>query len=195
MKNIENVNRENKLDLRNGEKDRTSKWYGKLQAIRQTEVGEGGKYNWLCLCSCLGTREVSGVALDMGEATQCGCEDVEDDEEELPRTPNFQRPSWMTQGQLDLLMLIVPGPLGSGMKVVDAAKKLGITHEAATQRLGRFAKRFPVAWERVEAMRNTMQRQGLTTHKRPRGKGMQSFEELQENFGRSVVDLMIVCKF
>jgi len=202
MKDIEQKNRKNKLNLSGDHKDRTGLWYGRLQAIRQTDKAPDGRYNWLCLCSCLGTREVSGVALDSDEITHCGCEDLTEDEDEeieqspLHRTPPRNMPVWMTMGQLDLFMQIVPPPLGQGLSILVAAKNLNISYDAANRKLQTFKKRFPGAWSVIKGMQETMarNRDGLDKHKKS-SRGMLSFDCLVKNLGEDAVQDMIIDKF
>lgn len=192
-RDIEQINRGNKLDLSKGEADRTGIWYGRLQAIRQTERVEDGVYNWLCLCACLGTREVMGNDLELLRVTHCGCADPTEDYE-IEYAPSFKRPSWMTQGQVDLLMLILPGPLGEGMKIKEAAQTLGVSEDAARMKLKRFKLRFPEAWDRIESMRNTM----MTHRKASReGKidGIKSFDSLLRLHGEGTLYEMIKGQF
>ena len=197
IKDIENINRNNVLDLSNDEPDRTGVWYGKLQAIRQTDKAPDGTYNWLCLCKCLNTIEVSGDDLHLGLVKHCGCETPPEDVEDIvyERTPEFQKPMWMTQGQLDLLMLVVPGPLGKGMKIIDAARELNISVDAAKMKLRRFKTRFPEAWDRIEGMRSSMRRQYGSAGKLKSLGGVKSLESLIDNHGMGAVEDMIVDKF
>lgn len=193
-RDIEQTNRDNILDLSNDEPDRTGEWYGKLQAIRQTDKAADGTYSWLCLCSCLGVIEVMGSDLDLCIITHCGCEDKKEPEYEIEHIPTFKKPVWMTQGQMDLLMLIVPGPLGRGMKVVNAAKILGVSEGAARMKLKRFKHRFPEAWDRIEGIRNTMKTHGRTSRQGKVG-GVKSFDCLVADSGEAALNDMIKHRF
>ena len=70
-----------------------------------------------------------------------------------------------TYKQLQSLYLVLPGPLGLGMSMREASKRLNLPPSAVTQQLKRFKRNHPEAWSQVEAMLNTMYRQGrnLTT--------------------------------
>lgn len=196
---IEMKNRENKLDVSGDRKNRTGEWYGKLQAIRQTGKAPDGKYNWLCLCACLGTREVMGVDLDLGTITDCGCGDEKEDEQDEPVTERVcpkNMPMWMTFGQLDLLMLITPGPIGAGMSIIDAAKKLDISYDAANRKLQTFKKRFPRAWGVIAGVRSicSRHRRALIEYS-SKNIGPLSFDRLVKKCGNDVVYDMIKDKF
>lgn len=65
----------------------------------------------------------------------------------------------ITEKQIEILKLIYPGPVGGGMKVVDAAKKLGISKRAAFYRLISIKKNFPEFWEQYLMARRVMRRQ------------------------------------
>jgi hypothetical protein len=66
-------------------------------------------------------------------------------------------PKGMTQKQLELLLLITPKPLGKGKTILEAAKILDISRQAATKRLNNFKKNFPAEyknWDRFRKLRS-----------------------------------------
>jgi len=68
-------------------------------------------------------------------------------------------PSWLALRELDVLMRIVPGPLGLGMSTKMTAISLGVA-ESTIWRINKgLAEKFPTAWERVQSMRGVMNRQ------------------------------------
>jgi hypothetical protein len=199
MKDIEKFNRNNVLDLSNGEVDITGLRFGHLQAIRQTRKNDEGKYLWLCLCECLKTCEWTVNDLNSADTiTSCECKDgtikcITPDW--LPIDDPTKRPVWMTRGQLDLLLLITPGPLGKGMTITAACKVLGITNNAGFKKLRTFKDRFPKAWGRILVMRRTMKRHRDKMREDAGDKGVFSLEALIEQFGQDVVETMIKHKF
>jgi len=72
-------------------------------------------------------------------------------------------PKGLTRRQMDLLIKITPGPIGEGKTIIDAAKELEITKQAAHERLRNFKKNFPneyqTWWDLRELSRK--QREGL----------------------------------
>jgi hypothetical protein len=70
----------------------------------------------------------------------------------------FEKPSWLTQHQIDVLMCIVPGPIGRGLTQRETARYLNVSVKAIEGTLSRFKERFPDAWERVESMRRAASR-------------------------------------
>lgn len=159
MKEIESFNRDNHMDTTGKHEDLTGRYFGRLQAIRQTRK-KGKGWLWLCLCECLNTCECSVRQLKRGAHNHCGCLDTHKTPEvnyncNIPES----KPVWMTDRQLELLMLIVPGPLGFGMSVTTAAKKIGISKRAGFLRLQKFKMRFPSAWKKIIRMMTVMSRQ------------------------------------
>ena len=66
---------------------------------------------------------------------------------------------------MELLKLIYPGPIGKGMKIKDAAKKLKISRRAATYRLFNIKKKFPKFWEQYLAACRVMRRERISLTK------------------------------
>ena len=64
------------------------------------------------------------------------------------------------QQQLDVLLLMCPGPIGLGMTEKMAGAILGITDRGVRYRLASFKKRFPSAYAEFQSMRRSMFRQG-----------------------------------
>lgn len=196
---LESVNPTNELDLSNNEKDITGDWFGNLQAIKQSKKNKNGKYLWLCLCSCGRVCEHTVRQLESGRYPDCGCKQQSrsitppEYERPVPKT----KPLWMTDKQLRLLMLIVPGPIGSGMTVSAAARHLHIEVASAFRRLQKFKMRFPVAWNRVVGMLRTMSRHRLSMREdAPEDcDGIFSYDELIETHGQDVVESMVKHKF
>jgi len=68
-------------------------------------------------------------------------------------------PPWLTIRELDVLMRIVPGPLGLGMSQKGVADSLGIWPETVSRICKRLWAKFPVAHERYLSMCRVMNRQ------------------------------------
>lgn len=86
-------------------------------------------------------------------------------------------PSWLKVRELDVLMCIVPGPLGMGMTYRQCAEFLGIHRDTVWRCCNRIKERFPEAWERVQSIRRVMSR-----HQRAL-KGPRSFDGLTASIG------------
>jgi len=69
-----------------------------------------------------------------------------------------------TKKQIEVLLLITPGPLGEGLKIKEVAEKLGISEIAVKKRLERFKRNHPDAWERFEGIRNVSRRERDNLH-------------------------------
>jgi len=61
----------------------------------------------------------------------------------------------------ELLILIAPGPYGQGLTIKEAAKKLGISYQAAKQRLTRFKKKYPNAYKKFKDLQKLMRQDRL----------------------------------
>jgi FixJ family two-component response regulator len=70
----------------------------------------------------------------------------------------FRLPHWITKRQMDVLMRIVPGPLGQGMTNQQAADDLGIGLRTVERVCTELRNKFPKAWAKVQVMRRAMQR-------------------------------------
>lgn len=53
--------------------DLVGKTYGRLQVLSRLANTNTGQTQWLCLCTCGNTTEVSGVSLTKGGTKSCGC--------------------------------------------------------------------------------------------------------------------------
>lgn len=69
-------------------------------------------------------------------------------------------PKGMTKKQLNTLLLIMPGPIGQGMKKHEAAKHLNICIRSVYYRLSRFKKKFPEQYQNFQSIINQMRTQG-----------------------------------
>jgi DNA-binding CsgD family transcriptional regulator len=79
-------------------------------------------------------------------------------------------PTWLKPRELDVLMCIVPGPLGLGMSYAQAAKLLNISKKTVTRTTQRLRMRFPSAWNVVQGMRRCMTRQARTIRSEATGR-------------------------
>lgn len=68
-------------------------------------------------------------------------------------------PKFFNRGQLQLLTLIWPGPLGYGLRINAAAKLLGISPKAAYGKIETIKKRFPEIIENYKIALKTRTRQ------------------------------------
>jgi alkylated DNA nucleotide flippase Atl1 len=71
-------------------------------------------------------------------------------------------PTWLRPRELDVLMCVVPGPLGLGMSYAQTAELLDISKRTVTRTTQRIKIKYPSAWERVQIMRRTMLRHQKT---------------------------------
>jgi len=76
------------------------------------------------------------------------------------RFKDFNGIGKFTDKEMCVISLMIPGPLGRGMNIVKAAKELGISHITAAQRVARFKKNNPIAWEKIDSMLRAMYREG-----------------------------------
>lgn len=93
-----------------------------------------------------------------------------------------------TRKQIEVLVRIAPGPLGRGMKIKEAAKDLGITPAAFSNRLHRFKVKYPKAWENFVSLREVSRqdRYRLRWKRHPSQKvGLNTFTELGEEIRES----------
>lgn len=105
-------------------------------------------------------------------------------------------PTGLTRKQLDLLMLVWPGPVGQGLTVAEAARGLNITVRAAQYRLKHFKQRFPEAWEKYESARELLRQDRLKIHDLVVKRGHDcSLEGLEEVCGNDVIAEEIVERF
>jgi len=70
----------------------------------------------------------------------------------------------VSKKQIELLLLIAASPLGEGLKISEAAKKLGISEYAAKDRLKTFKKNNPDAWKRFKEIRNVSRKERDNLH-------------------------------
>lgn len=54
-------------------KDLSGQKFGKLTAIKSTEMKDGNHMYWLCLCECGNIHEVASNHLQKGNVQSCGC--------------------------------------------------------------------------------------------------------------------------
>jgi len=70
----------------------------------------------------------------------------------------------VTKKQIEILLLIAAKPLGEGLKIREAAKKLGISIDSVKDRLKRFKKNHPDAWKKFKEIRNVSRRERDNLH-------------------------------
>ncbi len=63
------------------------------------------------------------------------------------------RPTYFTEKQSELLQLIYPGPIGEGVSIAEACRKLEISEGSGYARLKCFKTRFPDAYKQFEVAR------------------------------------------
>lgn len=61
------------------------------------------------------------------------------------------KPKYFTEKQSELLQLVYPGPIGEGLTVREASKRIGISEASAFGRLKRVKDRFPDAYQQYQA--------------------------------------------
>ena len=69
------------------------------------------------------------------------------------------KPSFLSFRELDVLMCIVPGPLGLGMDNRTAGRFLKINRKTVWRILKGLEEKFPAAFEKIDSMWDTMNRQ------------------------------------
>jgi len=88
----------------------------------------------------------------------------------------------ISKKQIETLLLIIPGPLGSGLTQQQAGDVLGISRDAVAKRLERFKRKYSNGWNNVISIRNTVNRQRKSFEKPLRYVGRQAEVKIVQKF-------------